>query len=95
MNKNEGGQGGIIINISSIAVWDMIYTCPTYSATKAGIINLTRGFGHPYHYNKTGVKVIALCPGATITPIHGNCKFLDGCLGECIKNILKSGIYQL
>lgn len=30
---------------------------------------MSRAFGHRLHFERTKVKVIALCPGVTVTPL--------------------------
>lgn len=95
MGKDNDKNGGIIMNTSSIAVIAMQHTCPIYGATKAGILHLVRSLGHPFHYNRTGVKIIALCPGGTTTPLYNTVEFLDGCLAECIRLTMMRGFIQL
>ncbi|XP_022911411.2 15-hydroxyprostaglandin dehydrogenase [NAD(+)]-like [Onthophagus taurus] len=67
--KYKSESTAIIINTSSMAGLVPIVGVEIYSTTKFAIIGLTRNFGCDYHYKRTGVKVIALCPGATDTPI--------------------------
>lgn len=32
-------------------------------------LGLTGCYGHKFHYKKSNVRVMALCPGVTITPL--------------------------
>nr|XP_022908080.1 15-hydroxyprostaglandin dehydrogenase [NAD(+)]-like [Onthophagus taurus] len=62
---------GIVINLSSITAlnpksWFML---PTYVASKSAVLGLSMCYSHPYYYEKSGVKVIAICPGLTITAL--------------------------
>ncbi|XP_033320904.1 15-hydroxyprostaglandin dehydrogenase [NAD(+)] [Megalopta genalis] len=65
MRTDMGGHGGIVVNIGSNISINPYPSVPIYSATKAAIVNFTRAFGHQYHVDLTGVKVMALCPSAT------------------------------
>ncbi|KZC09506.1 PREDICTED: 15-hydroxyprostaglandin dehydrogenase [NAD(+)]-like [Dufourea novaeangliae] len=65
MGTDRGGHGGIVVNIGSNVSINPYPSVPIYSATKAAIVNFTRAFGHQYHVDLTGVKVMALCPSAT------------------------------
>ncbi|KAF2902910.1 hypothetical protein ILUMI_03276 [Ignelater luminosus] len=67
MSKKTGGNGGVIINMSSIVALQATPACPIYSGTKNFVIGFSRSLGDFYHYNRTGVKVITLCPGVTDT----------------------------
>ncbi|XP_012059307.1 PREDICTED: peroxisomal hydratase-dehydrogenase-epimerase-like [Atta cephalotes] len=62
MRKDSGGKGGIIVNISSIAGLRAVSQLPVYSATKHAVVSFSRSFAQPYHYERTNVKVIVLCP---------------------------------
>ena len=58
--KQQGG--GVIINMSSVAGLQAWESTGTYSASKHGIMALTKSLadeGRPYH-----IKVSAICPGA-------------------------------
>ncbi|XP_067004659.1 15-hydroxyprostaglandin dehydrogenase [NAD(+)] [Anabrus simplex] len=68
MGKDNGGEGGIIINIASLASIDFYPTSPIYCATKHAVLALSKCFGMPFHYTRTGVRVVTLCPGVTSTP---------------------------
>lgn len=69
ISKHKSGEEGIIINISSIAALDVQEYVPTYTATKFAILGLSLALGHESYYHRTGVKVICLCPGGTVTSI--------------------------
>lgn len=65
MRKDSGGKGGVILNVSSIAGLWALPQLPVYSTTKHAVVNFSRSFAQPYHYQRTGVRVIVLCPGLT------------------------------
>ncbi|KAL9908353.1 photoreceptor dehydrogenase [Glossina fuscipes fuscipes] len=72
MNKVNGGNGGLICNMASVVGLDPMFLVPVYAATKAGIINFTRCLSHEKFYQRSGVKLITVCPGATITDMFTN-----------------------
>ncbi|KDR14911.1 15-hydroxyprostaglandin dehydrogenase [NAD(+)]-like [Zootermopsis nevadensis] len=67
MGKDKGGKGGIVVNIASILGLAAIAGCPVYTATKHAVVGITRSLGLPYHFDRTGVRVVAICPGVTDT----------------------------
>ncbi|XP_046752276.1 15-hydroxyprostaglandin dehydrogenase [NAD(+)]-like [Diprion similis] len=67
LGKDRGGKGGVIVNIASVAGLDPFDWFPVYAAAKHGVVGLSRSFGATYHYEKTGVRVIAICPSFTET----------------------------
>ncbi|KAG8222466.1 hypothetical protein J437_LFUL002201 [Ladona fulva] len=67
MGKDNGGNGGIVINMSSVLGMKPYAGCPVYCATKYALLGLTRSFGEPYYFEKTGIRMVALCPGTTAT----------------------------
>ncbi|XP_012231518.1 uncharacterized protein [Linepithema humile] len=69
MRRDSGGKGGVIVNISSIAGLRAVSQLPVYSATKHAVVSFSRSFALPYHYDRTNVKIIVLCPGLTGTPV--------------------------
>lgn len=69
MRRDRGGNGGTIMNLSSIYGFRVDPYFPVYQATKFAVMGFTRSLGYPYNYNRTGVRVVALNPGFTVTPM--------------------------
>ncbi|CAL1285777.1 unnamed protein product [Larinioides sclopetarius] len=69
MDINKGGHGGYVINTSSEAGLAPCFLAPVYSATKTGVVGYTKSLGTDYHYQKTGIKVNAICPGSIDTAL--------------------------
>jgi 15-hydroxyprostaglandin dehydrogenase (NAD) len=67
--KHKTGSEGVIVNISSIAGIKEFPTIPIYAGTKFAVMGMTKSFGDEAHYNRTKVKVLAMCPGVTDTPL--------------------------
>ncbi|XP_069687847.1 15-hydroxyprostaglandin dehydrogenase [NAD(+)]-like [Periplaneta americana] len=94
MGKDKGGKGGIVVNMSSVCGIHPIPCTPMYNATKHGVLAFTRTIGGEYHYDITGVRVTALCPGATYTAqFAGSIKNLydDKWADRWIKNFESAG----
>ncbi|XP_076398320.1 15-hydroxyprostaglandin dehydrogenase [NAD(+)]-like [Megachile rotundata] len=62
MQKDSGGKGGVIVNISSVAGLHFLSQLPVYSASKHAVVSFSRSFAQPYHYQRTGVRIIVMCP---------------------------------
>jgi 15-hydroxyprostaglandin dehydrogenase (NAD) len=45
MGKDEGGKGGVVVNVSSVAGLAPSAIFTVYTATKHAVIGLTRSFG--------------------------------------------------
>lgn len=69
--KYKSDNEAVIVNMASLAGLYGYPATPVYAATKSGIIELTRSLGHDLHYNRTKIKVIAVCPGYTGTTLRG------------------------
>lgn len=67
--------GGAIVNVASTFGVIAFPHMPVYCAAKGGVLSLTRQLA--LDYGKKGVRVVGLCPGATLSPrvrgyIEGN-----------------------
>lgn len=67
--KYQQGPEGLIINISSIAGVLGSGHMPIYAATKHAVLGLTKSWGNSTFYKNKKVRVVAVCPGVTITPL--------------------------
>ena len=66
--------GGAICAISSIAATMAFTNSPDYCASKAGVTGLVRSVA--YDYGRYGIRVNALLPGATDTPLSERARAL-------------------
>ncbi|XP_046752278.1 15-hydroxyprostaglandin dehydrogenase [NAD(+)]-like [Diprion similis] len=69
MGKDKGGKGGVVVNIASTAGITPAVYFPVYSGTKNAVIGASRSFGHPFHFEKSGVRVLTMCPHITHTQL--------------------------
>ncbi|CAG5102160.1 Similar to HPGD: 15-hydroxyprostaglandin dehydrogenase [NAD()] (Homo sapiens) [Cotesia congregata] len=72
MGKDQGHNGGVLVNIGQHFDFKTTAQLPVYTATKSAMIGLSKSLGAPYHYERTGVRVLALCPGLTETALTIN-----------------------
>ena len=63
----EQGRGSIINTASFVAVMGAATSQISYSASKGGVLSLSRGLG--VQFARQGVRVNALCPGPVNTPL--------------------------
>ena len=61
------GRGGAIVNMSSVAGFIGSHGAATYSATKHGVLGLTKAAA--IEVAKNGIRVNAVCPAAIETPM--------------------------
>ncbi|KAJ8958786.1 hypothetical protein NQ314_006349 [Rhamnusium bicolor] len=66
------GPEAVILNVSSTCGVEGYSHIPVYCATKFAIIGMTKSWGTSYHYERTNVRVVAICPGVTETPLIAN-----------------------
>jgi 3-oxoacyl-[acyl-carrier protein] reductase len=60
-------QGGVIINMSSVAALTGLESVPHYSAAKGGILAFTRAVAR--EVASRGIRINAICPGFIQTPM--------------------------
>ncbi len=80
---------GSIVNISSVAGIRGLSKSSAYSASKHGVIGLTRSAA--LEYGKSRIRINALCPVFTNTPILDESRFLDPVAQEKIKRRIPLG----
>uniref|UniRef100_A0A3Q4H6D9 15-hydroxyprostaglandin dehydrogenase [NAD(+)] n=1 Tax=Neolamprologus brichardi TaxID=32507 RepID=A0A3Q4H6D9_NEOBR len=105
MNKSKGGQGGVIINVSSLAGLGPLLTGPVYSATKHGLVGFTRSISHRLaaiiSTSDYGIRANAICPGFVQTNLISEIKSQTGqfahlvdvaeCILELVTDETKNG----
>jgi short-subunit dehydrogenase len=62
--RNRGG----VINVASIVAFQPIPYWTTYAATKAFVLSFSEGLAH--ELRRSGVRVLAVCPGFTKTSLY-------------------------
>lgn len=70
---------GIIVNNASVAGFETYSTIPLYSSFKHGVVALGRALGTDFHYEKTKIKVMTICPVCVKTNLHttGGTRFIE------------------
>jgi meso-butanediol dehydrogenase/(S,S)-butanediol dehydrogenase/diacetyl reductase len=63
----DGGRGGVVINVSSVAGLIGIQRMSAYCAAKGAIISLTRAMAADFAPH--GIRVNCIAPGTTMTPM--------------------------
>ncbi|XP_052699587.1 15-hydroxyprostaglandin dehydrogenase [NAD(+)]-like [Crassostrea angulata] len=69
MRKDRGGNGGTIVNVSSMAGIYPVEFAPAYAASKHGVIGYTRSWAFHPEVQSNGVRLVCLCPAYTDTDI--------------------------
>lgn len=78
--------GGAIVNIASTAALAGHPWAAAYSASKGGVLALTRTLA--VEYAKQGIRVNAVCPGSIQTPITDEFHLPDGADGRLLHRIM-------
>lgn len=74
---------GSVVNVASVHGLAGAYNAPAYDASKGAVVNLTRAMA--LDYAAYGIRVNAVCPGATATPM-----FMNGSTQEVIQAFEKA-----
>jgi len=61
----KAARGGFVMNVASIAAFTPMPLMATYAATKAFVLSLTQALA--VECERSGVKVVCMCPGVTET----------------------------
>ncbi|XP_053110763.1 15-hydroxyprostaglandin dehydrogenase [NAD(+)] isoform X2 [Hemicordylus capensis] len=69
MKTENGGSGGVIVNISSLAGLVPVAHQPVYCASKHGVVGFTRSIAMASKIGNYGVRINTICPGFVNTPI--------------------------
>lgn len=67
LNKESGGQGGVVVNISSTAGLTPVFYMPIYVASKYSIVGYTRSVAQNPANKERGMRYTCLCPAFTDT----------------------------
>lgn len=62
MKKENGGQGGVIVNVASLAGLGPLPSAPIYTATKHGVVGFCRALSMASQLASYGVRINVLCP---------------------------------
>lgn len=81
MGKNEGRSGGVVVNVASVFGLLPGGGIPVYTSTKYAVVGWGRSAGTPFNHERTGVRVLTICPGITDSPLVNKKKSLqESCL---------------
>ncbi|KPJ02363.1 15-hydroxyprostaglandin dehydrogenase [NAD+] [Papilio xuthus] len=69
MRRDEGGVGGTIINVSSIAALYKFRFLPIYNGSKMAVLHFSQSLAGGSFFEKTGVRILTVCFGATETAL--------------------------
>lgn len=69
MSVEKGGKGEIIVNFSSVAGLDPMFSIPVYSASKFAVTEFTASLADERLEKKFGVQFVTVCRGATDTSL--------------------------
>ncbi|XP_030760911.1 15-hydroxyprostaglandin dehydrogenase [NAD(+)]-like isoform X3 [Sitophilus oryzae] len=84
MAKSSGGYGGTIVNLGSILGIIPSSGYPLHTMTQFGICGFTKALGCGNHFQRTKVKIFAVCPGLTDTTL----------LSEAPRNVINDRFAQ-
>lgn len=94
MRKDKEGNGGTIINLASIYGYRIDQFLPAYQASKFAVMGFTKSLGHEYNYKKSGVRVVAICPGFTETKLTSQPDGWDDLAVDDFKDFLDGNSWQ-
>ncbi|XP_050664538.1 15-hydroxyprostaglandin dehydrogenase [NAD(+)]-like [Leptidea sinapis] len=69
MRSDKGGNGGTVINVSSLLAFNPSTHLPVYGATKAAVLQFTNYLATENSYSTTNVRIVTVCLGPTDTAL--------------------------
>ncbi|CAG06100.1 unnamed protein product, partial [Tetraodon nigroviridis] len=84
MSREHGKDGGIIINVSSMAAFFHSPHQPVYTATKYGVTGFTRAMADASSESNYGVRINVVCPAFVNTPLLRSVEHEDN-MGKFVK----------
>ncbi|VVC89712.1 unnamed protein product [Leptidea sinapis] len=69
MRSDKGGNGGTVINVSSLLAFNPSTHLPVYGATKAAVLQFTNYLATEDSYSTTNVRIVTVCLGPTDTAL--------------------------
>lgn len=90
LQKYKQDKEAVIVCISSTTGTQGYAFAPVYTATKHAILGLVKSWGVPDFYAETKVRIIAICPGATLTPLYNDISGRN--LGSRYQRVLEKNI---
>ncbi|XP_022830777.1 15-hydroxyprostaglandin dehydrogenase [NAD(+)]-like [Spodoptera litura] len=94
MRKDKGGNGGTILNLASIYGYRVDPFLPVYQASKFAVMGFTKSLGHKANYERSGVRVLAMCPGFTETKLTAAPQAWDMGQDKEFEQFLKAQAWQ-
>ncbi|GAC1639012.1 MAG: SDR family NAD(P)-dependent oxidoreductase [Candidatus Dormibacteraceae bacterium] len=82
--------GGVIVNMSSVQGLQSMPRVPSYAASKAGILSLTRNMALDYAHE--GIRVVAICPGTIDSELVRELARAEG--GDVEANVRRYGSFH-
>jgi NAD(P)-dependent dehydrogenase (short-subunit alcohol dehydrogenase family) len=86
--RMRDGGGGVIVNISSVGGLIGLARRPAYTASKHGVVGLTKSLARDL--GPAGIRVNAICPGVIRTPLTEQ-YFTDDAFEEGLRTVVPQG----
>ena len=86
--RMRAGGGGVIVNISSVGGLIGLARRPAYTASKHGVVGLTKSLARDL--GPAGIRVNAICPGVIRTPLTEQ-YFTDDAFEEGLRTVVPQG----
>lgn len=86
--RMRDGGGGVMVNISSVGGLIGLARRPAYTASKHGVVGLTKSLARDL--GPAGIRVNAICPGVIRTPLTEQ-YFTDDAFEEGLRTVVPQG----